>query len=167
MSWLGHCLIISGQRTTFQTISEVILSLTLQQVTQPDSKKSAWRWYPGLCTQTTGFQGDWENGFLLKILFSNSVFKLTLYIYIPDIYIYLGLQTSLVAQTVKNLPAMLETQVRPLRQEDPLKKGMATHSNIPAWRILQTDEPSSLQPIGPQSQIRLSNYRLHWDFYHS
>ena len=61
------------------------------------------------------------------------------------------------AQTVKNLPAMWETQVRPLRQEDALKKGMATHSNILAWRILQTDEPSSLQPIGPQSQIRLSN----------
>ena len=54
------------------------------------------------------------------------------------------------AQMVKNLPAMWETLVRSLRQEDPLKKRMATHSSILAWRILQPDEPSSLQPIGPQ-----------------
>ena len=42
---------------------------------------------------------------------------------------------SLVAQTVKNLPAMQEAQVRSLGQEDPLEKGMATHSGILAWRI--------------------------------
>ena len=42
--------------------------------------------------------------------------------------------TSLVAQTGKNPPAMLETQVRSLSQADPLKKGMATHSRILAWR---------------------------------
>ena len=47
---------------------------------------------------------------------------------------------SLVAQTV-NLPAMQETQVQSLGQEDPLEKGMATHSSIPAWRILWTEEP--------------------------
>ena len=40
------------------------------------------------------------------------------------------------AQTVKNLPAMQETQVRSLGQEDPLEKGMATHASILAWRIL-------------------------------
>ena len=39
------------------------------------------------------------------------------------------------AQTVKNLPAMQETRVRSLGLEDPLEKGMATHSSIPAWRI--------------------------------
>ena len=44
--------------------------------------------------------------------------------------------TSLVAQTVKNLPAMQETQVQSLGWEDPLEKGMATHSSILAWRIL-------------------------------
>ena len=48
------------------------------------------------------------------------------------------------AQTVKNLPAMQETQVQPLGQEDPLKKEMATHSNILAWRIPWTDEPGGL-----------------------
>ena len=42
---------------------------------------------------------------------------------------------SFVAQTVKNLPAVQETQVRSLGQEDPLEKGMATHSSILAWRI--------------------------------
>ena len=40
-----------------------------------------------------------------------------------------------VAQTVKNLPAMLETQVQSLVQDDPLEKGMSTHSSILAWRI--------------------------------
>ena len=43
---------------------------------------------------------------------------------------------SLVAQMVKNLPTMRETQVRSLGREDPLEKGMATHSSILAWRIL-------------------------------
>ena len=44
-------------------------------------------------------------------------------------------EASLVAQMVKNLPAMQETQVRSLSQEDPLEEGMATHSSILAWRI--------------------------------
>ena len=46
-----------------------------------------------------------------------------------------------VAQTVKNLPAMQETQVQSPGQEDPLEKGIATHSSIPAWGILWTEEP--------------------------
>ena len=45
---------------------------------------------------------------------------------------------SLMAQMVKNLPAMQETWVQSLSQEDPLEKGMATHSSIPAWRIPAT-----------------------------
>ena len=45
------------------------------------------------------------------------------------------------AQTVKNLPAVQETQVRSLGQEDPLEKGMATHSSILTWRIPRTEEP--------------------------
>ena len=48
---------------------------------------------------------------------------------------------SLVAQMAKNLPVMQETRVQPLGQEDPLKKGMATHSSILAWRIPWTEEP--------------------------
>ena len=46
-----------------------------------------------------------------------------------------------VVQTIKNLPAMRETQVRFLGQEDPLEKGMATHSCILAWQIPWTEEP--------------------------
>ena len=54
----------------------------------------------------------------------------------------------LVAQMVKNLPAMQETWVRSLGQEDPLEKGMATHSSILAWRLPQTEEPGRLQSMG-------------------
>ena len=50
----------------------------------------------------------------------------------------------------KNLPAMQETRVRTLGQEDPLQKGMATHSNILAWEIPWTEEPSALQFMGSQ-----------------
>ena len=55
---------------------------------------------------------------------------------------------SLVAQMVKNLPAMQETQVQSLGQENPLEKGMATHSSILAWRIPWTEEPGRLQSMG-------------------
>ena len=51
---------------------------------------------------------------------------------------------------VKNQPAMQETQVQFLGQEDPLEKGMATHSNILVWRIPQTEEPGGLQFMGSQ-----------------
>ena len=54
------------------------------------------------------------------------------------------------AQRVKNLPAVQETLVRSLGQEDPLEKGMATHSRIPAWRILWTEEPDRLCSAGSQ-----------------
>ena len=57
--------------------------------------------------------------------------------------------TSLVAQLVKKLPAMQETWVQSLGLEDPLEKGMATHS-ISAWRIPWTEETGRLQPMGLQ-----------------
>ena len=57
---------------------------------------------------------------------------------------------SLVAQSVKNLPAMQETQVQFLDQEDPLEKEMTTHSSILAWRIPWTEEPGRLQSMGSQ-----------------
>ena len=55
---------------------------------------------------------------------------------------------SLIAQLVKNLPAMLETWVRSLDWEDPLEEGIATHSSILAWRIPWTEEPGRLQSLG-------------------
>ena len=55
---------------------------------------------------------------------------------------------SLMAQMVKNLSAMQETQVRSLGREDPLEKGMATHSSSLAWRIPWKEEPGGLQSMG-------------------
>ena len=63
---------------------------------------------------------------------------------------YVTYVAALVAQAVKNLPAMQETWVQSLGWEDPLEKGMATHSSILAWEIPWTDEPSRLQPMGLQ-----------------
>ena len=67
-----------------------------------------------------------------------------------DIYLYMASQ---VAQVVKNVPASAEdlpVQVQSLGQEDPLEKGMVTHSIILAWRIPWTEEPGGLQSIGSQ-----------------
>ena len=54
------------------------------------------------------------------------------------------------AQTVKNLPAMQETQVQSLGREDPLEKEMAIHSSILAWEIPWAEEPDGLQSTGSQ-----------------
>ena len=54
------------------------------------------------------------------------------------------------AQTVKCLPTMWETQVRSLGQEDPLEKEMATHSSTVAWKILWMEEPDGVQSMGLQ-----------------
>ena len=54
------------------------------------------------------------------------------------------------AQTVKHLSAMLDTQVQSLGWEDPLEKEMATHSSILAWRMPWTKEPGGLQSMGSQ-----------------
>ena len=60
----------------------------------------------------------------------------------------MGGKASLIAQSVKNLPAMQETQVRFLGREDPLEKEMVIHSSILAWKIPWTEEPGRLQPMG-------------------
>ena len=57
---------------------------------------------------------------------------------------------SPVAQLVKNMPAMQETWVQSLGREDPLEKGMATHSSILAWRIPRAEEPGRLETMGSQ-----------------
>ena len=62
----------------------------------------------------------------------------------------LPLRASVVTQTVKNLPAMWETQVQSLGWEDPLKERLAIHFSILAWRIPQTGEPGGLQSMGLQ-----------------
>ena len=67
---------------------------------------------------------------------------------ISDFPQHLG--TSLIAQLVKNLPAMQETWVQFLGCEDPLEKEMAIHSSILAWKIPWTEEPGGLQSMGSQ-----------------
>ena len=71
---------------------------------------------------------------------------------------------SLVTQAVKSLPAVWETQVWSLVQEDPPEKEMVTHSTILAWKILQTEEPGHRVA---KSQTRLNNFtftfRRHYD----
>ena len=61
---------------------------------------------------------------------------------------------SLVAQMVKNLPTMQETQVRSSGQEDALEKGVATHSSFLAWRIPCTEKPGGLQYMGHRESDR-------------
>ena len=68
------------------------------------------------------------------------------------------LWASLVAQTVKNLPATWVTWVRFLGWEDPLEKGVATHSSILAWRIPWTEEPGELQSMGLQRVFGSNGY---------
>ena len=70
---------------------------------------------------------------------------------------YMG--ASLIAQRVKRLPAMWETQVQSLGGEDPLEKAMATHSSTLAWKIPWTEEPGRLQSHGvAKSRTRLSDF---------
>ena len=67
------------------------------------------------------------------------------------------LQASLVAQMVKNLPAMWETWVQSLSQKNPLEKGMATHSSILAWRMPQTGVWRATVHGVEKSRTRLSD----------
>ena len=72
-------------------------------------------------------------------------------------------KASLVAQMVKNLPAMHETQVQSLGWEDTLEKGMATYSSILAWRIPWTEEPGGLQSLMSQKgQTQLSDFLYYY-----
>ena len=65
------------------------------------------------------------------------------------------------AQTVKNLPAMQETQLQSLGQEEPLEKGMVTHSSILAWRIPWTKEPDRLQSMGRKESDKTEDIYIH------
>ena len=60
----------------------------------------------------------------------------------------------LIAQMVKNVPIVQETQVRSLGQEDPLEKEMATHTHIPAWRIPWTEEPGGYSGVAESDMAK-------------
>ena len=70
---------------------------------------------------------------------------------------YVSFWASLMAQMVKNMPAMQEAWVQSLGSKDLLEKGMATHSSILAWRTPWTDDPGELQSMRSQSQTQLSD----------
>ena len=75
-----------------------------------------------------------------------------------DPFLLIGLNwASLVAQMVKHLPIMRETQIQSLGREDPLEKEMATHASTLTWKIPWTEEPGRLQSIGSQ---RVGHYWL-------
>ena len=67
---------------------------------------------------------------------------------------------SLVAQSINNLPAMQETQVRSLGWEDPLEEELATHSSILTWRIQWTEEPIGLRSWGHKELDRTEQLTL-------
>ena len=81
----------------------------------------------------------------------------------PDITLY----SFLVAQKVKNLPAMQETQVQSLGLEDPLEKGMTTHFGILAWRIPWTKESAGLQSRRVTKSHTAEQLTLSFHFKHS
>ena len=102
----------------------------------------------------------WFSLFSLSCFFRNWKTSRTVFIYISILMdkseqcilnstIY-SFRASLEAQMIRNLPAMWETQVWSMGWEDPLEKGMATHSRILAWRIPGTEEPAELQSMGLQ-----------------
>ena len=78
----------------------------------------------------------------MNLLRLDELFSLLLYL-LKDYYIP-------IAQVVKHLPAVQETWIWSLGQEDPLEKGMATHSSIIAWKIPWTEDPGGLQSVGSQ-----------------
>ena len=88
-----------------------------------------------------------EEGFLISSCYS---LKLCIQMLISFLFSFAFPLTSLVAQTVKHLSIMWETQVRSLGQEDPLEKEMAIHSSTIAWKIPWTEEPGRLQSMGSQ-----------------
>ena len=97
---------------------------------------------------------DLEN---LSLPFTESLklWKAEIMMWLP--FHFRNFMASLVAQLVKNLPAMQKTGVRSLGREDPLEKEMATLSSTLAWRIPWTMEPDGLQSTGSQSQTWLCN----------
>ena len=73
------------------------------------------------------------------------------------------LGTSLVAQTIKRLPAMQGTWVQSLGQEDPLEKEMATHSSALAWKIPQMEKPGRLQMEESGRLLSMGSQRVRHD----
>ena len=131
----------------------------LQVLWEDMSEESNWAWhvYMFLCSPTSGLSS-------VPLHHSCAYFSQAIqscFHAIRDTHLFFNHSivdspTSLVALWVKNQPAAQETQVWSLDWEDPLEEEMATHSSFPAWRIPWGEELGGLQPMGSQSQTRLS-----------
>ena len=102
---------------------------------------------------------------MYKVVLASAVQQSESYTFIYT-YTHSFLDSSLVAQMVQSLPAVPETWVRFLGQEDPLEKEMATHSSILAWRIPWTEEPGGLQSTGSQRVRQDCGTSLHFHIVH-
>ena len=106
--------------------------------------------------QTTSLSGSLGNSQTMWSLwhtfkqYPKGIYTKTIYLGMQSLYIHIYLKkwASLVAQLVKNLPAMQETWVRSLGWEDPLEKGKATHSSILSWRIPWTVQSMGSHEVG-------------------
>ena len=93
-----------------------------------------------------------------SLISSHQLFLGHLFFFLTFVFVLYSIRASLVAQMVKNLPAMQETQIQSWGWEKPLEKGMATHSSILGWRIPWTEEPGGATVHGvAKSWTRLSN----------
>ena len=102
-----------------------------------------------LCAMCSGTQSFWhQRPVLWKIIFSHPGWGSWFQDNSSALCTLRKWWASLVAQTVKRLPAVRETRVRSLGWEDPLEKKMATHSSTLAWKIPWTEEPGRLQSTG-------------------
>ena len=94
-----------------------------------------------------------------EIALPSFIYLLILRVNIDTIFlIWFPITSSLLAQMIKCLPTMWETQVRSLDREDPLEKEMAMHSSTLAWKIPWMEEPGRLQSMGSLSRTRLSDF---------
>ena len=153
-----------GVKTVFITILKCFLpfSFSFQFLTSVQ-----YRCY-GMCNITTDYmqKETWDSSFfLVSQAFKRFQKHNTIFIFLAleniffiKIYYCFNMHwvpmASLIAQSVKNLPAVLETWVRSLGREDPLEKEMVTHSRILAWRISWIEEPGRLQSMGSQDSDR-------------
>ena len=122
------------------SIHEIFLARILEWVAISSSRGSSWyRYWIHVCCIARWILHCWTTREASNAL-------LSAFVLIQPSFLW----ASLVAQLVKNLPAVQETQVRSLGWEDPLEKEMATHSSILAWKISWTEKPGGLQSMGSQ-----------------
>ena len=98
------------------------------------------------CTLSTSKESSFHSGWPP----GHPHYYLDMFLACPFAAVYIIGQVLLVAQMVKNLPALQETLAGSLGREDPLEEKMATHSSIFAWRIPWTEESGELQSMGSQ-----------------